>query len=96
MDLCAGRTRERPRITSLQLPGGTRVVASIGGARCGVTSVRRTGSYSGFSLDVAGPDAVPGCTRGGTITFRVGGRRALDTAVNDPEASGTLDLTVPR
>jgi hypothetical protein len=96
MDLRAGRTRERPRITSLQLPGGTRVVASIGGTRCGVTSVRRTGSYSGFSLDIAGPDAVPGCTRGGTITFRVGGRRALDTAVNDPEGSGTLDLTVPR
>ena len=60
-----------------------------------MTSIRRTGSYSGFSLDVAGPDAIPGCTRGATITFRVGGRPALDTAVNAPGSSGTLDLTVP-
>ena len=67
----------------------------MGTTRCGVTSVRRTGSYSGFTLNVVGPDAVPGCVRGATITFRVSGRRALDTAVNDPRRSGSLDLTVP-
>ena len=77
------------------LPGGTRIDAYIGATRCGVTSVRRTGSFAGFSLDVAGPESVPGCARGGTITFRVDGRRALDTAVNDPDHSGRLDLTVP-
>jgi hypothetical protein len=78
-----------------QLPGGTRIEAYIGRTRCGVASVRRTGSFAGFSLSVVGPDAIPGCTRGGTITFRVNGRRALDTAVNEPGGSSGLDLTVP-
>ena len=57
--------------------------------------MRRTGSFSGFSLDVVGPESIPGCARGATITFRVNGRLALDTAVNEPERSGSLDLTVP-
>jgi len=78
-----------------QLPGGTRIDAYVGTTRCGVTSVRRTGSFSGFSLDVVGPDSVPGCARGSTITFRVDGRPTLDTAVNEPKRSGPLDLTVP-
>jgi hypothetical protein len=78
-----------------QLPGGTRVDAYIGTTHCGVTSVRRTGSYSGFSLDVVGSDSVPGCTHGSTITFRVNGRPTLDTAINEPGRSGSLDLTVP-
>jgi hypothetical protein len=78
-----------------QLPGGTRIEAYVGETRCGVTSVRRTGSFSGFSLGVVGPDAVPGCTRGATLTFRVDGRPALDTAVNEPGSSPSLDLTVP-
>jgi hypothetical protein len=78
-----------------QLPGGTRIEAYVGRTRCGVTSVRRTGSYSGFSLDVVGPDAVPACARGSTITLLVNGHPALDTAVNEPGHSGPLDLTVP-
>ena len=78
-----------------QLPGGTRVDAYIGATRCGVSSVRRTGSFAGFSLSVVGPDSIPGCVRGGTITFRVNGRLALDTAVNEPGSAGTLDLTIP-
>jgi hypothetical protein len=79
-----------------QLPAGTRIEAYIGTTRCGVTSVRRTGSFSGFSLDVVGPDSIPGCVRGATITFRVDGRPAPDTAVNQPGESTRLDLTVPR
>jgi pimeloyl-ACP methyl ester carboxylesterase len=78
-----------------QLPGGTRIDAYVGTTRCGVASVRRTGSFSGFSLNVVGPDSIPGCTRGGTIMFRVNGRPALDTAINEPGRSGSLDLTVP-
>jgi hypothetical protein len=78
-----------------QLRGGTRIDAYVGATRCGVSSVRRTGSFSGFTLSVVGPDSIPGCTRGGTITFRVNGRLALDTAVNEPGSAGTLDLTVP-
>jgi hypothetical protein len=83
------------RTDGRQLRGGTRVEAYVGATRCGVTSVRRVGSFSGFSLDVVGPDSVPGCTRGATLTLRVNGRPALDTAVNDPQRSGRLDLTVP-
>jgi hypothetical protein len=78
-----------------QLPGGTRIDAYVGETLCGITSVRRTGSFSGFSLDVVGPDSVPGCARGGRITFRVDGRPALDSAVNERGGSGSLDLTVP-
>lgn len=78
-----------------QLPGGTRIDAYVGTIRCGVASIRRTGSFSGFSLSVVGPDAIPGCKRGGTITFRVNGKPALDTAINEPGRSSQLDLTVP-
>jgi hypothetical protein len=78
-----------------QLPGGTRVEAYIGTTRCGVTSVWRTGSFSGFSLDLVRAGSVPGCVRGSTITFRVDGRPALETAANEPGRSGSLDLTVP-
>jgi hypothetical protein len=78
-----------------QLPGGTRVEAYVGSTRCGVASTRRTGSFSGFSLSVVGPDSIPGCAAGATITFRVNGRPALDTAVNEAGRASRLDLTVP-
>jgi hypothetical protein len=78
-----------------ELPGGTRVDAYIGTTRCGVASVRRTGSFSGFSLDVVGPASIPACARGATISFRVNGKRTAETAVNQPGRSSTLDLTVP-
>ena len=78
-----------------ELPAGTRIDAYVGGTRCGVASVRRTGSFSGFSLSVVDPGSIPGCRLGGTIRFRVNGRLALDTAVNDPGHSSQLDLTVP-
>jgi hypothetical protein len=76
------------------LPPGTRVEAYVGDARCGVASVRRTGSYSGYSLDVVGPDSVPGCDRGATLTFRINGRPAVDTSVNEPSRGASLDLTL--
>ncbi|MGZ8650515.1 MAG: hypothetical protein ACXW08_18120, partial [Solirubrobacteraceae bacterium] len=64
-------------------------------ALCGVTSVSRTGSFAGFTLDVVDPESIPGGARGATIRFRVKGRPALDTAVNEPDRSGSLDLTTP-
>jgi hypothetical protein len=67
----------------------------VGAVRCGVASVRRTGSFSGFSMSVVGPDSIPRCKSGATITFRVNGRRALDTLINEPGSSSELDLTVP-
>jgi pimeloyl-ACP methyl ester carboxylesterase len=73
---------------------GTRVEAFIGDVRCGLTSTSRTGSFSGYSLAVAGPAAVPGCTSGAPVSFRVNGRRAAQTAPNDAGGRGvTLDLT---
>jgi hypothetical protein len=77
-----------------QLPGGTLIEAFVGHTRCGVATVRRTGSFVGYSMSVVGPQAIPGCRTGATITFRVDGRRALDTAVNEPGRAGLLDLTV--
>jgi hypothetical protein len=73
---------------------GTRIEAYVGNARCGVASTRRTGSFSGFSLAVVGPDSVPGCERGATVTFRVNGERAAQTVPNQPGQNRSLDLTV--
>jgi hypothetical protein len=66
----------------------------VGRVRCGVASTRRTGSFSGYSIAVAGPEAVRGCRRGAEVSFRVDGRRAAQTATNDVDGSGSsLDLT---
>jgi hypothetical protein len=75
------------------LPPGTRVEAYVGSTLCGLASVRRTGSFSGFILSVVGPESIPGCTRGGTIRFRVDGRPAPETAPNEPGHEAALDLT---
>jgi len=77
-----------------RVPAGARVEAFVGGTRCAVASIRRSGNFTGFSLDVVGPDSVPGCTRGGTITFRVEGQRAVETALNEPGHGTTLDLSL--
>jgi pimeloyl-ACP methyl ester carboxylesterase len=76
------------------VPPGTRVEAYAGDVRCGVASTRRTGSYSGYILDVVGPDLVSGCDRDATLTFRVDGKLATETAVNDFHGR-TVDLTLP-
>jgi hypothetical protein len=72
---------------------GTRVEAYVGATRCGVASVRRTGNFSGYILAAVGPDSIEGCRRGARLTFRIDGRRALDTAVNQPGRGMSLDLT---
>lgn len=77
-----------------QLPPGTRIEAYVGSTLCGVASVRRTGNFSGYILDVVGPDSVAGCHRGATLTFRVDGRPAAETSINDLRPhQGSLDLT---
>ena len=80
-----------------RLPSGTRVEAYIGDVLCGVASTRYTGSFIGYILSVAGPDSVAGCALGATITFRVEGRHALQTAVNDSatQQRSPTDLIVP-
>jgi pimeloyl-ACP methyl ester carboxylesterase len=72
---------------------GTRVDALVGSTTCGVASIRASGYYI---LTVAGPDSVPGCATGADVTFRVDGRAATETAVNSPDRSTHLQLTVPR
>jgi hypothetical protein len=57
--------------------------------------VQRVENHSGFSLDVVGPESIPGGTRGATLTFGVDGRPVLETAVNQPDRGGSLDLTLP-
>jgi pimeloyl-ACP methyl ester carboxylesterase len=73
---------------------GSRVEAFVGGTRCGVGSVRRTGSFSGYLLAVAGPESIAECARGATVTFRVNGRPAVETAVNESGQRGLFDLTL--
>src|SRR5262249_55201416 len=54
-----------------ELLGGTLIEAYIGNVLCGITSVRRVGSFGGYILAVAGPTDVAGCSADGTITFRI-------------------------
>jgi hypothetical protein len=70
---------------------GGRLEAYISSTLCGVASIRGSELYI---LSVAGPNAVPGCTAGGRITFVVNGDQATETATNSPEQSTHLDLTV--
>lgn len=78
-------------------PAGTVVQALIGEKVCGEGVVRRISDDLplGYVVDVAGATQVEGCgTDGATITFRVGGVPANETATF---ATGTflrLDLTV--
>jgi hypothetical protein len=77
------------------VPPGTTVEARIGEAVCGVTSTSRTGSFSGYTLNISRP-SVRGCRSGATITFWVDGVRADQTVANESASSGGLDLTLSR
>lgn len=67
-----------------QLPGGTLVEAYVGDVLCGVTSLRHGDATEGYyTLVVAGPQSVAGCAIGARLTFRLDGRPAVETAVND-------------
>ena len=78
------------------LPAGTRVEAYVGATRCGLATLRETTDFTGYVQYVVGPDAVPGCTRGAPITFRVDGRPATSVRVTNtpPGRRAALDLTV--
>lgn len=78
----------------IRMPVGTRVEAFIDHTRCAVASVRASGEFTGYILNIVGPASVPGCRVGGTVTFRVDGEAAVESSVNVPDRSGTLDLTV--
>ncbi|MEX1254775.1 MAG: hypothetical protein WEE64_10580 [Dehalococcoidia bacterium] len=80
------------------LPSGTAVEAYIGEVRCGVTSLRYGEDVERFyTLIIAGPESISGCTEGARLTFRLDGEAAADTAVNDLKGGSEgheLDLTV--
>lgn len=80
------------------LPGGTAVDAFVGAILCGATSLRYGDDFEGYyTLIVAGPESVAGCVQGGTLTFRLNGETAAETALNDlrrGSAGHELDLTV--
>jgi len=78
-----------------RLPPGAQVEAYIGETLCAVATTRRIGNFTGFSIDVVGPDSIPGCVIGGTITFRVNGRDARESSVNEAGQGATLDLSLP-
>lgn len=79
-----------------QLPPGTRVAAYVGSTLCGIASTRGSGSFTGFSLSVVGPESIAGCTSGARITFRVNGRVVAATAVNTPPGQrGSLNMMAP-
>jgi len=77
-----------------RLPPGANVEAHIGQTLCGVATTRRIDNFIGFSIDVVGPDSIPGCAIGATITFRVDGRQAQETAVNQVGQGTTLNLSL--
>lgn len=77
-----------------RVAAGTHIEAYVDDALCGVASVRGTGSFDGYILSVVGPDSVPGCRAGATLTFRVDGALATETSINSPEHSEELDLTL--
>jgi hypothetical protein len=70
------------------------VEAHIGETLCGVATTRRIEDFIGFSIYVVGPDSIPGCAIGGTITFRVDGRDARETAVNQEGQGTSLNLSL--
>jgi pimeloyl-ACP methyl ester carboxylesterase len=73
---------------------GTPIEAYVGGTLCGITSTRATGSFAGYSLMVAGPASVPGCTADADLTFHVDGHPAAQAAPNSPGSlTQAFDLT---
>jgi hypothetical protein len=77
-----------------RLPPGAHVEAHIGKTLCAVATTRSLDNFVGFSIDVVGPDSIPGCAIGATITFRVDGRDAHETAVNQAGQGASMNLSL--
>ncbi len=64
-----------------------RVEAYVGDTKCGAFSLPPVkmvfDDTQGYSIDVASPDVVPGCAKGGSISFRINGNDTGITTVND-------------
>jgi hypothetical protein len=77
-----------------RVPPGSRVEAYIGDTVCGVASIRTSGDFVGYSLDIVGPDSIPACASGATVSFRVDGAPVNETTINSPDQQDQIDLTV--
>jgi pimeloyl-ACP methyl ester carboxylesterase len=81
------------------LPAGTVIEAYIGEILCGVTSlppvVMPSGDPETYVMMIAGPESVPGCNAGASISFRVDGQPTAENATNDLAGDQhLLDLTL--
>jgi hypothetical protein len=81
------------RADNERVPAGARVEAYIGDTLCGIATVR-VGVFDGYIMDVVGPDSIPGCQAGATITFRVNGTPAVETTRNGGSPPRQFDLTL--
>jgi hypothetical protein len=75
------------------VPLGTRIEARVGATTCGVASVRAGGGFRGYILNVVGPDSIPACREGATVSFRIGRAPAEQTAANGTSVRGLFRLT---
>lgn len=82
------------RADGSRVPAGARVEAFIGDTLCGVASVRSDEGFDGYILHVVGPNSIPGCRTGGTITFRVDGAPTNETISNGGTPPRQFDLTL--
>ncbi len=73
---------------------GSRIEANVGNTICGIASIRSSGSFTGYSMYVVGPDSIEGCHSGAPLTFRINGAPAVETAINSPDHGSNLDLTM--
>lgn len=76
---------------------GTQIEAFIGDVRCGAFSVPPVkmifDDTQGYTMNIASPEAVPGCTKDGAIRFHVNGKDTGMSGVNDLiERNNPLDL----
>jgi hypothetical protein len=76
------------------MPLGTKVEAFVGSTRCAQSSIRRADDWVGFIMNVAGPDTVPACAAGATLSFRIDGRPAAETIPNSPRGREPVVLTI--
>ncbi len=78
------------------LPPGTVVEAYVGDTLCGVSSlppvVMAFSDPSSYVMWVVGPAA---CAKGATLSFKINGKPAVQTAVNDRADFHVIDLTLP-
>lgn len=84
------------KVDGAAVPAGTTIEAKIGSASCGATTTFTVGSDARYTLDVPGldPGATPNCgTDGATVSFWIGGKKAIETGSWRNYDLNTVNLT---